>query len=330
MTATIEVRQSHWGLWLLESIQQPKLDQYDIAEFNLRSAVELPHMQRELIGLGIDKINDWTDRVEDFTRNTFKKFRGKRGRFTEAQIRVGAMLECLQRVMGIQYNLAFMEGGYNAIDSRNLFIHGPLTGFGGTCASLPVVYCAIGRRLRYPIFIAECKDHFFCRWEGDETFCFEAAGHGFEARTEDFYRNWPAPMTAKQEEHCGYLRSRTEREEIAIFAGNRGNCLIDNLKFRPAIEAYALARQFFPTSWVFEDSYRLAFFTAQLWDAMQEVRQLHKSFPLQAIVDLAASEIHGPDADFFRPKAVKNMIRIINNYEHRNHDIAIQNRMAQA
>ncbi|RCS54519.1 hypothetical protein DTL42_05100 [Bremerella cremea] len=136
MTATIQVRVTPWGRWFHELIQQPKLEQYDIAEMNLRCAVDLPGMKNELVKLGIDKINEWTDRVENFTKTAQKRLRGKRRHFTEAQFCVVAMIECLQRHIGIKFNFGFMKGEYDASDSRNLFIHGVLTGFGGTCASL--------------------------------------------------------------------------------------------------------------------------------------------------------------------------------------------------
>ncbi len=42
-------------------------------------------------------------------------------------------------------------------DSRTRYIHSVLTGFGGTCASLPVLYVAIGRRLGWPLYLVGAK-----------------------------------------------------------------------------------------------------------------------------------------------------------------------------
>jgi hypothetical protein len=65
----------------------------------------------------------------------------------------------------VKYNFAFIEGDYDATDSRNLFIHGLLGGHGGSCVTMPVLYAAIGRRLRYPIKLVGAKQHTFCRWD---------------------------------------------------------------------------------------------------------------------------------------------------------------------
>jgi len=61
ISATVHVQQTPWGKWFGDLIRQPQLDQYDIAEMNLRCAVDLPWMKREWGSLWIDKINDWTD-----------------------------------------------------------------------------------------------------------------------------------------------------------------------------------------------------------------------------------------------------------------------------
>lgn len=119
-----------------------------------------------------------------------------------------SLAECLRRHVGIQNNVAFLEGEYDASDSRNLFIHGILTGFGGTCASMPVSYCAIGRRLGYPLRLCEANEH-FCRWDGGaegESFCFAATGRGGAIRDEDYYRRWPKPITPAQEQKHGLIR----------------------------------------------------------------------------------------------------------------------------
>lgn len=318
---TIRVPATKWGLWFRELVQQPELDQYDIAEMNLRCAVDLPGMNRELVGQGIDKINDWTDWVDDFTRKLWQKVRKvpgrKRTRLSEAQVCVGAMVECVQRQLGVKYNYPFAEGEYDGSDSRNLFIHGIVTGFGGTCASLPVVYCAIGRRLGYPIGLADTWEHAFCRWDGleGESFCFDAAGRGFTAHPEDRYRQWPRKVTPKQERDNGFIRQKTDREELAAFAVNRGNCLIDNLQFNPALEAFALAHEMVPANHSLHDSYGLAIYTAQLWQGVERAQEDKQSLPVA--IDLAARSLQGPDVDHFRKDVVKNIYRILENRNRR-------------
>lgn len=128
MAATIQARSTQWGQWFRDFIQCP-LGDYDIARDGLRCAIGLPGMDAQLIGLGVEKLNDWTDAVEHFTKTLRRKFR--RTQHSQGEFLVASMVECIQRKLGIQYNYDFMEGEYDASDSRNLFIHGPLTGFGG-------------------------------------------------------------------------------------------------------------------------------------------------------------------------------------------------------
>lgn len=87
-----------------------------------------------------------------------------------------AMVQFVQTALRVHYNMEFAEGEYNAIDSRNLFLTGVLTGHGGTCVTLPVLYAALGQRVGYPIAVASTWEHFYCVWgEGPNSFCLEAA-----------------------------------------------------------------------------------------------------------------------------------------------------------
>lgn len=276
-------------------------------------------MRDELVGLGVSKIDDWTDAVERFTLQAKRKQTKNRVRYTEAQFLVAAMIECLQRHLGIQYNFSFAEGDYDASDSRNLFIHGPLTGFGGTCASLPVVYCAIGRRLRYPIGLAETREHAFCRWDGPdgERFCFDAAGRGFIAHREERYRAWPSKITPKEEKNNGYIRRKTTLEELAMLAANRGNCLLDNFQFGAAIEAHGLAHQLVPKNHAIHDAFGLSMYSTKLWEAILRIPQNQGDMSIHAAIDRAAKELDGPDVNQFRRPAVENIARIVRNRRHR-------------
>jgi hypothetical protein len=153
-----------------------------------------------------------------------------------------------------------MDGDYNATDSRNLFIHGILTGHGGTCVTMPVLYIAIGRRLGYPLKLVRAKEHFFARWEesGGERFNIESTSRGFTARDDDYYRAWPKPITDDEVRRGYYLRSLRPREELAVFLGERGNCLMDNMRFLEAAEAYRYAAELAPHDPCIENGWALA------------------------------------------------------------------------
>ena len=83
-------------------------------------------------------------------------------------------------------------------DSRNLFIHGVVSGHGGTCTSMPLMYLAVGRRLGYPLRLVLAKAHLFVRWEetGGERFNIEATTtRGLNTFSDDYYRKWPLEIT---------------------------------------------------------------------------------------------------------------------------------------
>jgi hypothetical protein len=74
------------------------------------------------------------------------------------------LLQVLQEDCGVRYKRKFDPDFCQPAD---LFIHGILEEkrSGGTCASMPVVYVAIGRPLGYPLKLVEGRGHVFIRWD---------------------------------------------------------------------------------------------------------------------------------------------------------------------
>jgi hypothetical protein len=129
-------------------------------------------------------------------------------------------------------------------DSRVAFIHGmiPMSGQttadtpGGTCASLPVLYVAVGRRLGYPLRLVTTCGHVFARWDGRdhpnpawrERFNIEGSGEGFSSYDDEHYKTWPFKISDADVRANGYLVSLTPMEEFAQFLAARGHCGLDN------------------------------------------------------------------------------------------------------
>ena len=157
------------------------------------------------------------------------------------------LVTVLQRYLGVRYYLPFNEGEYDGTDSRNLFIHGLLSGHGGTCVTMPILYVAVGRRLGYPLKIAHAKEHSFVRWEepGGERFNIEATSGGSAPTTMPIITS-PGPLTDEDIATGFYLRSLTPREELADFLANRGTCLTEHLLTYPALEALYFANPLCP------------------------------------------------------------------------------------
>src|SRR5260370_37045333 len=80
---------------------------------------------------------------------------------SENVFRVVCMVRVIQK-FGVLYNTAKIPAEV-PFDTADTFLHGALLGEGGTCASLPVVPIAVGRRRGYPLELGLTHRHFFCR-----------------------------------------------------------------------------------------------------------------------------------------------------------------------
>jgi regulator of sirC expression with transglutaminase-like and TPR domain len=218
-----------------------ELFQRGLAEFNLIAASGLQGAENLNLASYLQRIDNWATIVDDEMRRMWRlRDRNEYREFAEGQFRVLVMTTIIQRDIGVVYSPSCISGEYDARDSRNKFIHGPLSGHGGTCASLPFLYVAIGRRLGYPLYIVQAKQHLFVRWEGgSERFNVEVAGRGFLSHIDEHYREHPRRIQAFPQ----FLRNMSPREELACCIMERSRVLFDNLQFEEAAEAARYAAQ---------------------------------------------------------------------------------------
>ncbi len=237
----------HYQSWC--DLSDDDLAARDIAEVNLACGYGLPWADDLDVRTLCGRVDEWAGLVDKGTQLAWsQRNRPEYDHLSDDQFRILVMVTILQRNLVVKYNAAFSEGPYDGSDSRNLFIHGMLCGHGGTCATMPVLYTAVGRRLGYPLKLATAKEHMFCRWDdsGGEQFNIEATSQGFRPRTDAYYLNWPKPLTPKERDRGWYLRSLSPRRELAEFLCQRGHCWLDNLQTLRAVEAYYHAHQLAP------------------------------------------------------------------------------------
>ncbi len=242
------------GWQQLVRLSDPELARCDLAAVNLACAAGLPGAQQIDVPGCLRQLDSWAGSVGEFTERRLPTFRARphEYNYSEAYFRVLGLITVLQRDLGVHFNPAKAglppEAPY---DLEDQFIHGVLQGPGGTCATLPVVYAAVGRRLGYPIKLAATRRHLFARWEDQATgerFNIEASNQGLTCPPDDDYRQWPARVSAEEERACGWLKTLTPRQELADAMANRGFCLHDHRRYREAVDAFVWGSILHPES----------------------------------------------------------------------------------
>ena len=217
----------------------------DVALTNMHCVCGLPGAEEVDVGRSLAMLDSWTEMVRRYTMAC------ERHRVAEARAAFCfiAMVTLLKdpRGLGIRYQPSAI-GNFNFADSRDDFLHGPLTRRTGTCVSLPVLFTAIGRRLGYPMHLAIAKGHVFCQWvEEDGVINLEGSCRGGgNIYPREHYLQWPRPLTQRDLASGRYLRPLNDDETLALFLETRGHCLVDNLRFDEAREAYKQAAQVAP------------------------------------------------------------------------------------
>jgi len=288
----------------------------DIAETNLNLACGLPTAERlDVVGY-LQKLDAWSRLVATKTERCLPMFHRSPAEFdnSPAKFRMMALVTVLQRDLGVRYDPACQEGAYCALEPRTLFIHGLLDRHGGTCVTMPVLYVAIGRRLGYPLYLVQAREHFFLRWEepGGERFNIEATTLGFTPRDDDHFLRWPKPIRDEEILAGLFLRNLTPQEELAVFLRERGQCWLDHLWTEPALEAFAQAA-------------RLASRLPGVQCACAIASMLHRAveyFGRETLFATPAAEIQLPTSEQpwepqIRPLALEQLQRIVSNYRER-------------
>jgi hypothetical protein len=226
-----------------------QLADVNIGEMNLLCATGLPGAEKLDIDKAFTRLDDYAQRVRYWTDQSMWDFRQSPGKFenSEAKFRVLLLISVLQKDFGVHYN----DRGERNCDfnsSKNPFIHGMIDDTnGGTCASMPVMYVAVGRRLGYPMSLVLAKTHIFARWDdGTERFNIEGTNPRFDDHPDSYYRKWPYPISDAELKQGWYLKPLTPAEELAVFLQNRAYCLMDNGRFKEAQLAFARSYQLAP------------------------------------------------------------------------------------
>ncbi len=223
-------------------------------------ATSLPGSESLNIEQCLATLDRWTDGIQRYSQYAIREFE------TNPEVyhhQLGfayfaAMVTFLRhpRGLGISYQPTAI-GNNHFWDSRDDFIHGMLTRGLGTCASMPVLYVAVGRRLGYPLHLAISNGHFFCQWVNDDGSRINLEGSGAsgsEMLPDTHFYYWPTSLDARQLALNRYLRPLTREEELAAFLQTRANCFASVGRFAEAAEAILQAHQVAPKWALHEES----------------------------------------------------------------------------
>jgi hypothetical protein len=237
----------------LVTLPDAELVRVDPVEQGIACAAGLPGVDapEAVLTACCKRLDDATERVRWETAKAIDRFHRHPEHFQhhEGYFRMLALVEVLQLRCGLHYDPAKIpeDAPFDVADS---FPHGALLG-GGTCANIPVVIVAVGRRLGYPLRLVAAKggryNHLLARWQDpDGHFNVEATAEGLRCPPDDYYRQGRYWLTAEEERRGGFLRSMTPKEELASLLVQRHHCWKGAGVHRLAVEAVAWASALSP------------------------------------------------------------------------------------
>jgi len=252
------------------SLPPQELSRFSLDFLNLLCASGLPDTADLNIDACLKTLAGWTEHVRQETERNLGRFHRdpEPYRHSEAYYRVLMMVTVLQQDCGVRYDPDCIKSPL-FLNSGEGFLHGLLAGqANGTCANLPVLYAAIGRRLGYPIYLCLARRHVFCRWttkDMRERFNIEGSGVGLSTPEDDYYLTWPQAISPREVQLGHFLRNLDPQEELAMFMATRGHCLLDRGHLSEAIVAYAHAHRLAPA-----DPHYFSFLLGAINQEMQE------------------------------------------------------------
>jgi hypothetical protein len=242
---------------------EQELADCDVALVNLACAAGLPDAEVIDVDACLRRLDEWAEYARRYTERMLPRFQQKPEEFNHSPgyFRTLCMITALQRDLGLRYNPSKISAAV-PLDTADTFIHGALLGEGGICASLPVVYAAVGRRLGYPLKLVHAKagqiGHVFVRWDerGGERFNIEAMSKGLNCYPDDHYRTGVYAISPEVERAGCLLQSLNRREELAGFLAERGCRWRDFGRLRQAANSIAWATAVAPQNAFYLNSFK--------------------------------------------------------------------------
>jgi len=247
-------------------LEEEELATCDIAAVNLACTSCLPGAPSPSeFSDCLRKLDEWAKLVRRYTELSYEQFflpNPAQYGHSEAFFRSLCLVTALQRHCGLRYNLAKIPEDVPLV-TADVFIHGAVLGEGGTCATIPVVLAAVGRRLGYPIKLVATRTpkwgHLFARWDDPkgERLNLEATAEGLGTPDDNHYRTGKFRLKPEIESAGLFLKSKTPRQQLAEFLAQRGQCWRRQERWRCAAEAFGYASGLVPENKIYWDTFGL-------------------------------------------------------------------------
>jgi hypothetical protein len=239
-----------------------QLEHCDIGLINLLCAEGLPGAEDLDVQACLKQLDGMADHVMLETERHIYRFQEHPSQFRNSRGYYQMMMlgTVLTEDLGIRYNpelaLPQMDGNIPTLaqgaNSKDVFIHGLLGGNHlGTCASMPVLVAAIGRRLGYPLNLAGAKYHLYVRYEEGKGKHFNVeptVTEAFLTPADEDYQNGQFRTTDEEAKGHGWLRPLSNREALSAFLNTRAICLGDAKQYDEAKKMFLLSASLLPAT----------------------------------------------------------------------------------
>lgn len=286
---TTEASKGPATLQELLKLSPTQLEQCDLALMNLLCATGLKGSEGLDIQECLKTLEEWAEQVRWETQRHEYRYNEHKADLQNSYGRYRMMMlgGVLAQDVGLHYNPTLAQDLLDAktptfvwaADSKNLFVHGLLGGkHEGTCATMPLLFVAIGRRLGYPVALAGVKSHIYVRYEEPNGGHFNVEttmAEGFLTPPDEDYNTGIFFSTPQEIGDYGWLRPMSNAEILSQFLNNRAICLGTTRQYAEAKQMFLAAARYQPNTSPFKEltqRYLHALYLAPLGDKIDDLR----------------------------------------------------------
>mgnify|MGYP000091368884 CR=1 FL=1 len=213
----------------------------DVVELNLLVARELSECKDIDIADCTRQLDRWADEVRALLAQDPQGFEKDREKWkTRRRLELAVMGSVLKDDHSVRYVDKIDHANPEHKFSTGIFRNGT-----GTCASLPVIWTALGRRLGHPITLALAPEHLYCICDdGTEKINIEATGSSHLGIRDEaaITKECPAELV----KNGTFMRPLSNREIVGVFLDFRAQVWAARKDFEKALSDSQRAHELVP------------------------------------------------------------------------------------